>query len=128
VFKTHDVEAEKAEMSERARVETSFASHAGWLRGSDVDQLSIEEAGLIAERVLRRVEAKMPLAANDKQVLRQRFKELIEARFIRNSGPTTREEWEQKVMEVARPVLGPEQTMALKEALALGFRPRAGEE
>src|SRR5882724_3808533 len=42
-----------------------FLSGKGWYRGSDVDRLSEEEAGIIAARYVRRVHANTPLA-NDK--------------------------------------------------------------
>jgi hypothetical protein len=126
VFKAHEIEA--GEVKDSADLEAAFAARRGWLRGADVDQLSIEEAGIIAERVLRRVETKTPIAEKDKAVLRAKFKEMIEARFVRNSGPTTREEWHEKTMEMARAVLNAEQLAALEGALAQGFRPRAGEE
>src|SRR5206468_7071622 len=56
------------EMEEGAPRDASlkdFLSGKGWYRGSDVDRLSEEEAGIIAARYVRRVQAKTPLA-NDK--------------------------------------------------------------
>src|SRR6266446_8809685 len=38
-----------------------FSSGEGWYRGADVDRLSEEEAGIIAARLIRRVETKTPL-------------------------------------------------------------------
>ncbi len=46
----------------------------GWYRGKDVDRLSEEEAGVIAARVVRRVQAKAPLAAEKAQGLEQALK------------------------------------------------------
>ena len=125
VFRTHDIEAKELRDGE---VAGRFASREGWLRGSDVDRLSMEEAGVIAERVLRRVDAKTPLSEKERSALRAKFKETIEARFIGNSGPSSREEWMERTMALAREVLNQEQLSALQGVLAQGFRPIAGEE
>jgi copper chaperone CopZ len=47
-----------------------FLSGKGWYRGADVDRLSEEEAGIIAARLVRRVEAKTSLAKDKAQELR----------------------------------------------------------
>ena len=52
----------------------------------------------------------------------------VEARFLRQSGSTAPEEWRDKALEIARPILNPDQLSALDAALAQGFRPLAGEE
>lgn len=128
VLEAHEVEGKEVAAAERGAIAESFAARAGWLRGANVDMLSMEEAGIIAERILRRVNAKTSLAESQRTALREAFKKLIEARFIQKAGPSTQEEWREKTLEVAKPVLNGEQVVALEGALAQGFRPRAGEE
>lgn len=128
VFTSHERDAKEITGAERDRIAQSFASHAGWLRGAQVDQLSMEEAGIIAERMLGRVQKKTPLAENQTSALRKAFKELIEARFIRNAGPSNSQEWHDKTLEAARPLLDRQQLAALDDALRQGFHPQPGEE
>ena len=128
VLEAHEVEGKEVAGAERGAIAQSFAARAGWLRGADVDMLSMEEAGIIAERILRRVNAKTPLAENQRTELRAAFKKLIEARFMQKVGPSSQEEWREKTLDLAKPVLSREQISALEDALAQGFRPRVGEE
>jgi len=53
--------ATEMEGRSREQVVRDFLSGKGWYRGADVDRLSEEEAGIIAARLIRRVEAKTPL-------------------------------------------------------------------
>src|SRR6266508_596279 len=46
----------------RGEAVKDFLSGKGWYRGADVDRLSEEEAGIIAARLIRRVQAKTALA------------------------------------------------------------------
>ena len=46
-----------------------FSSGEGWYRGADVDRLSEEEAGIIAARLVRRVQAKVEVSAETAKTL-----------------------------------------------------------
>src|SRR6266545_4757407 len=54
----------------------SFLSGKGWYRGADVDRLSEEEAGIIATRLVRRVQAKAALAKDKAEGLQRALADL----------------------------------------------------
>lgn len=92
----------------------------GWYRGEDVDRLSEEEAGVIAERVVRRLQAKAPLAAGKAQGLEQALKEVFGKWLIKGGG---RESCEPEIRKVSGQFLDERQTAALSEAIESGYRP-----
>src|SRR5882672_10780259 len=65
-------EGKASKLSGEARTKTlaDFESGKGWYRGADVDRLSEEEAGVIAARWVRRVQAKTTLAEEKAEGLR----------------------------------------------------------
>ncbi len=92
----------------------------GWYRGEDVDRLSEEEAGVIAARVVRRLQAKAPLAAEKAQGLEQALKKVFGKWLINGGG---RENCEPEIHKVATKFLDERQTAALSEAIESGYRP-----
>src|SRR5258708_19946429 len=65
-------EGKASKLSGEARTKTlaDFESGKGWYRGADVDRLSEEEAGVIAARWVKRVQAKTTLAEEKAEGLR----------------------------------------------------------
>ena len=63
IRKAHDLSAEELTSGARDTALQSFRSGGGWHRGADVDRLSEEEAGIIADRLVLRVTAKAPIVA-----------------------------------------------------------------
>src|SRR6266404_5037463 len=61
---------------ERARALADFESGKGWYRGAEVDRLSEEEAGVIAARWVRRVQAKTTLTEAKAEGLRAALTEV----------------------------------------------------
>jgi hypothetical protein len=51
----------------------SFSSNNGWLRSNDLDKLSKEEAGIIAEQILRPIKVKSQLDLDDEAKLREKI-------------------------------------------------------
>src|SRR5947199_2335117 len=92
-------EAHAMEIQGESRDEAlkDFLSGKGWYRGADVDRLSEEEAGIIAARWVRRVQAKTILAKNKAEGLQRALsdslrKDLTGESTRQNQEPPQREE------------------------------------
>ena len=107
----------------------SFLTGKGWYRGADVDRLSEEEAGIIAARLIRRVEAKTPLPKEKAQGFQHELAEIwskcvTSGKHVATgpSGqPTCR--FEDIAEDIARRYLNQEQLKFWKEAVERGVRP-----
>ncbi|GEM_PF-294452 len=123
------------EMEGQAHVEAlkSFRSGKEWYRGADVDRLSEEEAGIIAARLIRRVEAKTPLPKEKAQEFQHELaatwsKCVTSDKHVASSSggqPTCR--FEDIGETIARKYLNQEQLKFLEEAVERGVRPLPGE-
>lgn len=119
-----------ADVAERRRISESLAAGRDWYRADDIDQLSIEEASIIAERVMRRIAAKAALEPSQSARLARTIAEAC-ARFLTSEAPGTvvlREERLRRVIiDAGRPELSSEHHGVLEAAAASGHRPLAGE-
>jgi hypothetical protein len=116
--------------AERTQALQSFRTGAGWYRGGAVDKLSEEEARLIAARLVRRVQAKVPLSEEKAAALQAGLADTFKRRFTRpsaESGRAPREQQKDEVLKVGREHLDEQGLAALQEALAAGVRPRPNE-
>jgi hypothetical protein len=116
--------------SARQEASKDFRSGAGWYRGSDVDRLSEEEAGIIAARLVRRVQAKTSLPPEKAEAFQRAVADALKKRFTddkvkQEQNALLRSEggWQQAMGEY----LDKEQIPILKEAIANGLRPLPGE-
>lgn len=98
-----------------------FLSGKGWYHGADVDRLSEEEAGIIAARLVRRVQAKTALAAEKAEGLQRALTDA----FIRQF--TTNKQEPFRLKDVAGQYLNEGQINLLKEAVESGVRPLPNE-
>lgn len=96
----------------------------GWYRGADVDRLSKEEAGIIAARLVSRLQAKSPLAQDKAKGLQEALREALSERLIAGNGD---ENYERESRQIAGEFLVEQQTAILKEAIESGLRPRPDE-
>jgi copper chaperone CopZ len=102
-----------------------FLSGTGWYRGADVDRLSEEEAGIIAARFVRRVQAKTALAKDKAEELERALTDAIRGQLTGQcSAPDQKQ---QSIQDVAGQYLNQEQLKILKEACEKGPRPLPGE-
>jgi copper chaperone CopZ len=102
-----------------------FLSGKGWYRGSDVDRLSEEEAGIIAARYVRRVQAKTPLANDKAEGLQHALADALRKKLTGDcSGPNQKQS---SLEDVAGKYLNQEQLKILKEAVEKGVRPLPNE-
>src|SRR5260370_41887304 len=60
VAETHSVSIDELDAAARDAALAGFRAGAGWRQGTDVDQLSAQEARVIADRLLRRVAVSTP--------------------------------------------------------------------
>jgi hypothetical protein len=98
-----------------------FLSGKGWYRGADVDRLSEEEAGIIAARLVRRVEGKTSLAKDKAQELRDALEQSLSKCFTSGKQQTG------ELEDIASKYLNREQLKILKEAVQAGVRPLPNE-
>ena len=99
-----------------------FLSGKGWYRGADVDRLSEEEAGIIAARWVRRVQAKTPLAKNKAGALQRAISDSLRKDLTGESAPDPG-----RLEGIAREYLDQEQIKILREAIEKGVRPLPNE-
>jgi hypothetical protein len=105
----------------RDDVVKDFLSGKGWYRGAEVDRLSEEEAGIIAARWVRRVEAKTPLAKDKAAALQRSLADSLSKEL---TGENARQHQKAlRVEEVAGKYIGQAQIKVLREAIEKGVRP-----
>ena len=102
---------------------TNFVSGKDWYHGADVDRLSEEEAGIIAARLVRRVQAKTPLA-QDKA---ERLQEVL-AGALRKCFTEAGSQERLPVRQLTGNFLDEKQIAMLEQAINQGVRPLPNEE
>jgi hypothetical protein len=105
----------------------SFVSGDAWYHSADVDNLSKQEAGIIAARLVRRVQAKVALSEEKAKALAAGWAEVVARSFIGpdSSTATRKEELTEQLLKVVRGNLDQSQIAAFQEAIAKGFYPAA---
>ncbi len=105
----------------------SFVSGDAWYHGTDVDNLSKQEAEIIAARLVRRVQAKVTLSEEKAKALEAGWAEVVARSFIGPDGSTAtrKEELTEQLLKVARGNLDQSQIGAFQEAIAKGLYPAA---
>jgi len=110
-----------------------FLSGKGWYHGADVDRLSEEEAGIIAARLIHRIEAKTPLPKEKVQEFQHDLAEswskcVTSGKLVASSAggqPTCR--FEDVGEKIAPKYLNQEQLELWKEAVERGVQPLPNE-
>jgi copper chaperone CopZ len=126
-------DAREIQGESRGEALKSFLSGKGWYRGADVDRLSEEEAGIIAARLIRRVEAKTPLPKDKAQELQhalaQSWSKCVTSgkHIATNRGGQRGCRLEDIADDIASRYLNQEQLKILKEAIESGVRPLPNE-
>jgi hypothetical protein len=130
VRKAHNLSAEELTGGARDIALQRFRSGGSWHRGADVDRLSEEEAGIIADRLVLRVAAKAPTIAPRLEFLRPIMADIIRDCLVGSPDPSTarcRETFQEDLITVVGDHLSEAETRALREAARAGFRPLDGE-
>src|SRR5437667_12403024 len=95
----------------RDKAVQDFLSGKGWYHGADVDRLSEEEAGIIAARWVRRVQAKTALAKDKAEGLQRAVEDTLREDLTgKSTGPN-------RLEDVAREYLDQGQIKIFKEAI-----------
>jgi hypothetical protein len=115
-------EAKEIKGQPRDKELTEFSSGRGWYRGADVDRLSEEEAGIIAARLVNRVQVKTTLAIDKAERLRQVLVDKFRKMFTEGQNRKAF-----SVQELAGDFLDEKEIATLKEAIQSGVRPLPGE-
>jgi hypothetical protein len=130
IRKAHSLSAEELTGGARDGALQSFHSGGGWHRGADVDRLSEEEAGIIADRLVLRVTAKVPAILAKSELLRPIIADIIRDCLVGSPDPSSarcRETFADDLISVVGDHLSAPETAALVEAARAGFRPLSGE-
>jgi hypothetical protein len=99
-----------------------FQSGHGWYRGAEVDRLSEEEAGIIAARLVRRVAAKITLAENKAERLRE-----VLAAALKKCFTEGQDRGRLQARQLTRDFLDEKQIAVLQQAIEKGVRPLPNE-
>jgi hypothetical protein len=130
VLKNHKLTASELAQSARAKALKQFRSGTGWHRADAMDQLSAEEAGIIAGRLLRRVQAKTPLPETKAVTLKSSLTSALKERFVGSPARTSRttEQERDDFLEKAAGYLSETELASLRDAFTSGLRPLPGEQ
>ncbi len=112
--------------NEKQQALTDFQSGRGWYRGTELDRLSEEEAGIIAARLVRRVQAKTTLSQNKADGLQRVVTEALKKRFTDNRVKQEQNallKTEDGLQQAVGAYLDKGQIPIFKEAIANGLRP-----
>jgi hypothetical protein len=126
----HKLSADELTGAARDAALENFHSGGGWHRGADVDRLSEEEAGIIADRLVLRVIARAPTISPKAELLRPIMADIIRECLVGSPDPLTarcRETFATDLVAVVGAHLSGAETDAVLEAAKAGFRPLAGE-
>jgi len=107
---------------------TSFTSRKGWYRGSEVDRLSEEEAGVILDRLLRRAIVAEPTIGGKANSLKPALLKVIRERLTGCSSTQCREDCHRNFTEIARQSLNDREFSALMESEKQGYLPVGDEQ
>ena len=130
VLKSHKLTASELTRSARVQALKQFRFGTGWHRADAMDQLSEEEAGIIAARLLRRVQAKTALPETKAATLRSSLTETLKERFLGSPARASRtpEQERDDFLEKAAGYLNETELASLRDAFASGLRPLPGEQ
>jgi hypothetical protein len=121
-FCARDTEIKEVRGEARDQALKELESRQGWYRGAEVDRLSEEEAGIIAARLVRRVQAKTTLAQDKagrlERALADAQKKLVAEERYEEPLP---------VRQLAGDFLDEKQIAILEQAIDKGVRPLLGE-
>jgi hypothetical protein len=126
----HKLSAEELTGGARDTALESFHSGGGWHRGADVDRLSGEEAGIIADRLVLRVVANAPTISPKAELLRPIMADIIRECLVGSPDPLSarcRDAFATDLIAVVGDQLSGVESDALLEAARAGFQPLAGE-
>ena len=127
VSKKEELKANELKGSARKKALSDFLSGEKWHRGSDVDRLSEEEAGIISARMVRRIQAKVAVSDEKAKTLRAEFADVFKRRFT-GTQDENEPNVEERLMSILGSHLDEKDVALLKETLSRSLRPLPGEQ
>lgn len=124
VIESHGV-ALQTISNERDELLATFSNGSGWYDASEVGQLSEQEAGIIASRLVQRLSARAALSTEQSEQLRAALEQRFNERFSKN---TPSSDIADELVEIAKPIVDETTLAAVREVVSLGYRPLPGEE
>ena len=126
ILEPRDTEYKELEGDEREMSLKQFQSRNGWFRGGQASRLSEEEAGILAARLVRRVQEKEKLSQAKVKKLESAITDIYKRRFSRDSqkGRPSEQGTREEVLKAGRELLGEKGMAALEAALSQGSRPQ----
>ena len=123
-----DILSEELRGKARAAVLEDFFVGADWLRGTDVDQLSSREAGVIAFRLVKRLQTKAAISEEVACSLVAAITAFFRGRFLRDRiQPEQVDNSGEELLKIATAYLDERAIGVFANALKEGNRPRRGE-
>ncbi len=108
--------------AERESLLDSLAAASGWYAAADIDRLSVEEASIIAERMVQRLAARTALG--DVERFRKRVAEACEQVLVTQPPEVRDARLRSAILQAGRALLADDEFGALNEVLARsGYRP-----
>jgi hypothetical protein len=127
VFEKSGLTATELDGKARDAELNSFLSADPWYRGAEVDNLSKQEAAIIAARLVRRVQAKVEVSAETAKTLETGLTQAIIKAY--NDGFVGQADkqpaFAQELLKVARTNLDEKGVVAFQEAFVKGYLPQA---
>ena len=127
-LEAEDILSEELRDQARDAAFEDFLVGADWLRGTDVDQLSIREADIIGLRLVKRLQTKATVSENVADALAAAIAAFFKQRFLRDRiQPEQVNHSSKELLRLATAYLDDQVIGAFADALKEGFRPRPGE-
>jgi hypothetical protein len=119
LFDEHHLTAEPVTDKERAELEKTFRKEGEWFRGKQVDELSKEEAGVIADRIMGWLGEGGEVPDSVAKPLREEIRQLFEDKFVAITGiqeldDAARDELHQNVNAAVVRSLGEERAQKIR--------------
>ena len=121
VLKERGMAAKELTGDAKEQAVKNFQSGSDWYRGTDVDRLSEEEAGVIANRWIGKFREKIVLTDETAKVLQETFTGQLKRQL---TGKISREEAREEMLKIARQQLEEKDVAVFLEAFGSGFRPK----
>lgn len=102
-----------------------FAARTGWYRGAELNQLSEQESGIIAARLVRRLQAEVSLSEEKARALEAAFTDAFKRHYTRDLDKPDQTPLD--LLKPAREHLDEKSIAALKDTIASGLRPLPNE-
>jgi hypothetical protein len=127
-LETEDIFSEELRGKARATALEGFFIGADWLQATDVDQLSRREAGIIALRLVKRLQTRVTVSEEVAHSLESAITAFFKQRFLRDRiQPEQVDASNEELLKIASAYLDERAIGAFASALEDGYRPGSGE-